>query len=290
MTSRLVPIRTLTALRETVARCRADGRRIGLVPTMGALHEGHLTLADIARSHADEVCVSLFVNPTQFGPGEDLDRYPRDEAGDMAKLEERGVGLLWAPDAGQMYPDGFATRVEIDGPARGLETDFRPHFFAGVATVVTKLLLQVLPDVAVFGEKDYQQLQVIRRLVRDLDIPVTIIGGPTVREADGLAMSSRNAYLSPGERRAAPALHRALADAGHAVLAGVEPGDAEAAAAASLTDAGFGPVDYVAVRHAETLEEVTAADVAGGVPLRVLGAARLGATRLIDNLDPREIR
>lgn len=288
MPGQLTPIREKAALRGKLASLRAQGRRIALVPTMGALHEGHLALVDIARARAEEVCVSLFVNPTQFAPGEDLDRYPRDEAGDRAKLEARGASLLWAPDVAEMYPDGFATEVHVAGPALGLETDFRPHFFRGVATVVTKLLLQVLPDVAVFGEKDYQQLQVIRRLVADLDIPVEIVPGPTMREADGLALSSRNAYLSPEERRQAPALHRALRAAGDAVLAGDDPAKAEAAATQSLLEAGFASVDYVAVRHAESLAPVGAAEIAAGAPLRVLGAARLGTTRLIDNLDPRQ--
>ena len=283
----LVPVRHIARLREAVGDLRRTHGRIALVPTMGALHEGHLTLVELAKLRADAVCVSLFVNPTQFAPGEDLARYPRDEAGDAAKLAARGAALLWAPEAAEMYTEGFATRVVVEGPALGLETDFRPHFFAGVATVVTKLLLQVQPDVAVFGEKDYQQLQVVRRLVRDLDIPVEIVAGPTVREADGLAMSSRNAYLSPQDRGRAPALHRALAAAGAAALAGLAPAAAEAEAAAALAAAGFASVDYVAIRHAETLATVSAGDIAAGAPLRVLGAARLGTTRLIDNLDPR---
>ena len=287
MPPRLTALRTRTQLRAAVTALRVRNRRIALVPTMGALHAGHIALAGLAAEHADDVCVSLFVNPTQFAPGEDLDRYPRDEDGDRSKLEAAGVTLLWAPDAEEMYPRGFSTHVAMTGPACGLETDFRPHFFQGVATVVTKLLLQVLPDVAIFGEKDYQQLQVIRRLVRDLDIPVEIIGGATVREPDGLALSSRNAYLSPAERQRAPALNRTLRDAGLAALGGTEPADAEKTAVSALEAAGFGPVDYVAIRHADTLAAVTAADIAAGVPLRVLGAARLGGTRLIDNLDPR---
>lgn len=280
-------VRTLTKLRDSISAHRQAGRRIGLVPTMGALHEGHLALVDIASSHADIVAVSLFVNPTQFAPGEDLDRYPRDEDGDKEKLQIRGASLLWAPDAQEMYPQGFATSVRVEGPSQGLETDHRPHFFGGVATVVTKLLLQVLPDVAVFGEKDYQQLQVIRRLVRDLDIPVDVIGGPTIRETDGLAMSSRNAYLSTEHRAVAPGMKRIIDDAGEQVLAGSDPQAAEDAARAALLEAGFEKVDYVAIRHADSLAMVSQAEIKEGTPLRVLAAAHLGTTRLIDNVDPR---
>ena len=280
-------VRTVSDLRALVAERRKAGQRIAMVPTMGALHEGHLTLVDAGLAAADEVVVSLFVNPTQFAPGEDLDRYPRDEEGDRAKLETRGATILWAPVPTEMYPDGFATSVSVGGPSEGLETEHRPHFFGGVATVVTKLLLQALPDVAIFGEKDYQQLQVIRRLVTDLNIPVEVMGGPTVREADGLAMSSRNAYLSADERAAAPALREALKRAGRAVLEGSSPPQAEAAGAEHLTASGFHKVDYIAIRHADSLAVVTAHDIASGVPLRVLGAAHLGKTRLIDNLDPR---
>ncbi len=289
MTGEIETIRTVAALRETIAARRLAGERIALVPTMGALHEGHLTLADIAATHADTVAVSLFVNPTQFAPGEDLDRYPRDEEGDRAKLATRGVSILWAPDVNEMYRPGFATTITVEGPAIGLETEFRPHFFSGVATVVTKLLLQVLPDVAVFGEKDYQQLQVIRRLVQDLDIPVEIVGGKTIREPDGLAMSSRNAYLTADERQRATALYRALAQAGESTLDGAEISRAEDLATAGLLAAGFESVDYIAIRHADTLAPVTEADIAGDTPLRVLGAARMGKTRLIDNLDPRAL-
>lgn len=289
MTGEIETVRTVAALREKIAARRLAGERIALVPTMGALHEGHLTLADIAAEHADTVAVSLFVNPTQFAPGEDLDRYPRDEEGDRAKLATRGVSILWAPDLNEMYRPGFATTITVDGPAMGLETEFRPHFFSGVATVVTKLLLQVLPDVAVFGEKDYQQLQVIRRLVQDLDIPVEIVGGKTIREPDGLAMSSRNTYLSADERKRATALYRALAQTGESALDGTEVSRAEDAATAGLLAAGFESVDYIAIRHADTLAPVTEADIAGDTPLRVLGAARMGKTRLIDNLDPRAL-
>lgn len=282
-------VRTLKELRDSISAHRQAGRRIGLVPTMGALHEGHLALVDIAAKHADEVAVSLFVNPTQFAPGEDLDRYPRDEDGDKAKLESRGTSLLWAPDPQEMYPDGFASSVHVDGPSQGLETDHRPHFFGGVATVVTKLLLQVLPDVAVFGEKDYQQLQVIRRLVRDLNIPVEIVGGPTIRESDGLAMSSRNAYLSEEHRAIAPRLKSIIDEAGRRALGGIPPQKAEAEASTALSAAGFENIDYVAIRHADTLANVSEAEIAAGSPLRLLVAAHLGKTRLIDNIDPRDV-
>ncbi len=282
-------VRSLSTLRESVSRRRAAGKRIGLVPTMGALHEGHLTLVDIAGQHSDDVAVSLFVNPTQFAPGEDLDRYPRDEEGDRAKLEDRGASLLWAPGPEQMYPDGFATSVSVDGPSEGLETGYRPHFFGGVATVVTKLLLQVLPDVAVFGEKDYQQLQVIRRLVRDLDIPVQVVGGPTIREADGLAMSSRNAYLSAEHRAIAPALKRILDDTGRQAVSSPDGEKAETFATEALISAGFDKVDYVALRHADSLKPVTTNEIEAGAPLRLLAAAHLGTTRLIDNIDPRSV-
>lgn len=281
-------VRTLSELRDSISAHRLAGRRIGLVPTMGALHEGHLALVDIASNHSDVVAVSLFVNPTQFAPGEDLDRYPRDEDGDKAKLESRGTSLLWAPAPSEMYPEGFATSVHVDGPSQGLETDHRPHFFGGVATVVTKLLLQVLPDVAVFGEKDYQQLQVIRRLVRDLDIPVEVIGGPTIRETDGLAMSSRNAYLSTDHRAVAPRMKRIIDDAGKQVLTGGDPQVTEEAAAAALLEAGFEKVDYVAIRNADSLARISQAEIKEGSPLRILAAAHLGTTRLIDNVDPRD--
>jgi len=199
--------RTVAALREAVASWRASRERVGLVPTMGAIHEGHLALVHTARGECERVVASLFVNPKQFAPSEDLAAYPRSEAADLAAFQRAGVDLVFAPDAAAMYPPGFATAVEVSGVSEGLDGAFRPGHFAGVATVVAKLLLQCLPDAAYFGEKDYQQLMVVRRLARDLDIPVRIEGVATVREADGLALSSRNAYLSPAERRTAP-LHR----------------------------------------------------------------------------------
>jgi pantoate--beta-alanine ligase len=273
-------IRTTPALRTHVRAWRKGGESVALVPTMGALHEGHLSLVRLARQSANRVVVSIFVNPTQFAPHEDFARYPRDEAGDLAKLATVGCDLVWAPDAAEMYPQGFATRVVPAGAAEGLESEARPHFFGGVATVCCKLFTQVAPDVAVFGEKDYQQLCVIRQMVRDLDLPLTIVGAPTVREADGLAMSSRNAYLSPQERSAAPQLYRTISAVAEAATSGDILAGAIAEGRRALEAAGF-KVDYLEVREAETLKPV-AADAAG--PLRVLVAAWLGKTRLIDNV------
>ena len=274
-------LRTQAALRSRVAQWRGAGDRIGLVPTMGALHAGHLALVARAGETCDRVVASLFVNPTQFGPNEDFQSYPRDEAADAAMLENLKVDVLYAPEVLEMYPDGDATRITVSGLGDMLEGEFRPGFFDGVATVVAKLLLQCLPDVAFFGEKDYQQLLVIRRMAADLAIPVTIEGVATVREADGLALSSRNAYLTEAERAAAPTLHRALQDVAALVVAGGDVRAAEQAAMAALVQAGFGPVDYVTVRNAETLAEATGASES---PLRVLAAARLGRARLIDNI------
>ena len=220
--------------------------------------------------------------PAQFAPHEDFERYPRDEAGDLAKLAGVGCDLVWiARTAAVMYPDGFATRIVPAGAAEGLESDFRPHFFGGVATVCCKLFTQVAPDVAVFGEKDYQQLCVVRQMVRDLDLPLEIVGAPTVREADGLAMSSRNAYLTPEQRRIAPELHRAITRVAAAVRTGAAPAEAAAQARDDIARAGFSPVDYLEVRDADTLAPATAG---GGRSLRVLAAAWLGKTRLIDNV------
>lgn len=280
----MTPLRTVADVRAQVAAWRESGLRIGLIPTMGALHEGHLALVRRAKEICDRVVVSAFVNPTQFGPGEDYSTYPRDEAADTAKLREIGVHAVFAPSVEEMYPPGFSTSVKVKGLTEGLCGAFRPVHFEGVTTVVTKLLLQVLPDVAVFGEKDYQQLQVIRRLVRDLDIPVAIEGVPTVREADGLALSSRNAYLSPGERAAAPMLHKTLAELAVRLPRVDPPGAAEIAgeiarARAALTAAGFARVDYLELRDAETLAPVATP----ARPARLLAAAWLGSTRLIDN-------
>ncbi len=269
-------------LRRAVAAWRAAGLRVGLVPTMGALHAGHLSLVTLALARADRVVASLFVNPTQFGPAEDFAAYPRAEAEDAAKLAAVGCHLLYAPDAATMYPAGFATTVTVEGVSRGLCGDHRPGHFEGVATVVTKLLLRVLPDVAVFGEKDYQQLQVIRRLVADLDLPVTVVGGPTVREVDGLALSSRNAYLTAEERTIAPALYRVMTECGDALQQGLAAGPVLEAGIRRLVAAGFAEVEYLALRDAETLAPLDARPA--DRPARLLAAARVGRTRLIDNL------
>ncbi len=273
-------VRSLARLREAVSGWRNGGEHIGLVPTMGALHEGHLALVRAAKARCPRVVVSIFVNPTQFAPHEDFARYPRDEAGDLAKLAAVGCDLVWMPDVTVMYPPGFATSIVPKGPAEGLESDHRPSFFIGVATVCTKLFNQVAPDLAVFGEKDYQQLCVIRQVVGDLDLPLEIVGHPTVREADGVAMSSRNAYMDPEQRAIAPAIYRVLEETAAAVARGTSIEEATSRGREELTAAGF-KVDYLAVRDAETLAP---ADRGSGRPLRVLAAAWLGQTRLIDNV------
>ncbi len=279
--SELPVLRTVAALRGAVAKLRAAGRTIALVPTMGALHDGHISLGELAKARGAAVVYSIFVNPTQFAPHEDFARYPRDERADALLLATEDVAdLIYAPTAEEMYPAGFETQIAIGGPTAGLETDFRPHFFGGVGVVVAKLLLQALPDFAVFGEKDYQQLQVIRRMVRDLDIPVEIVGAPTQREADGLAMSSRNAYLNAAERVVAGKMNLILKD----VIARVRAGDRVDHAAAfgfgELLAAGFDKVDYLEIRDADSLAPVH--DTAR--PLRILAAAKIGRTRLIDNM------
>jgi pantoate--beta-alanine ligase len=244
---------------------------------MGALHAGHVSLVAQARKHAPTVVVSIFVNPIQFAPNEDFDAYPRTLEADLAKLPDET--LVFAPNGREMYPEGYATAITVGGPSAGLESDFRPHFFAGVATVVAKLLIAAAPDAAMFGEKDYQQLLVVQHLVRDLALPVRILGVPTLREADGLAMSSRNAYLSPAERAVAARLNLILREA----IANARHGDlrlAETGAATALAQAGFDSVDYVAIRDAETLAEITTLER----PARILAAARIGKTRLIDNM------
>jgi len=274
-------VNTIGLLRTRLAAVRREGARIGLVPTMGALHDGHLSLVQKTRKHADKVVVSIFVNPTQFAPHEDFDSYPRTLDADARKLAAAGgTDLIFAPSVGEMYPQGFATRIEVGGPSRGLETDFRPHFFAGVATIVAKLLLAVMPDAATFGEKDYQQLLVVRRLSADLGLATEIIGAPIIRESDGLAMSSRNATLKPDERRIAGqmnvVLKRVIAD----LRGGMPIATAEEAGKRDLLEAGFVSVDYVAVRDANSLEPL--GSLAG--PARVVAAAKVGSTRLIDNM------
>jgi len=272
-------IATVASLRAALAAGPNGPVRTALVPTLGALHEGHISLLNHARKHSDRVVVSIFVNPTQFAVGEDFDAYPRSLDADMKKLAGR-ADIVFAPSAREMYPDGHATSISVGGPAAGLETDFRPHFFAGVATVVAKLLIAAGPDVAVFGEKDYQQLLVVQRLVSDLALPVTIIGAPTLREVDGLAMSSRNAYLSTGERKIAGRLNVILREAALKARTGGDLRAAEAGATVALWNAGFSRVDYVTIRDAQTLEHIAALDR----PARILAAAKIGKTRLIDNM------
>ena len=279
-TSTLVAVRDVDSLRRRVKAWRREGKSVALVPTMGALHKGHLTLMDRAQKMADCVVASLFVNPKQFGPSEDFTAYPRRETADFELLNSAGVHLLFAPDVNAMYPAGFATGVRVEGVSEILEGAHRPDHFDGVSTVVAKLLLQTLPDIALFGEKDYQQLTLIRRLVSDLNIPVDIIGVPTVREADGLALSSRNAYLTPEERAKAPALHIALNAAAKAISEGGDIGQITAATRGVLLERGFRQVDYVEARHADTLAPL----VSRSEPGRILAAAHIGRARLIDNV------
>lgn len=273
-------VRTIADLRARVARWRSAGETVAMVPTMGALHDGHLSLVEEGFRRADHVVVSIFVNPTQFAPHEDFQTYPRTEASDVDKLAALGTDVVFAPNALEMYPLGNATRIELGGPATGLESDFRPHFFGGVATIVAKLIIACGPDFAIFGEKDYQQLAVVRRMVGDLTLPVTIVGGETVREADGLAMSSRNAYLSPEERATAPRLAEEMRRVAEVARRRGDVAAACEAAGRALIEAGFRQIDYVAVRNATTL---AAPSGEAGEPLRVLMAAWLGRTRLIDN-------
>lgn len=273
-------VRTARALRAAVARFRALDESVALVPTMGSLHEGHLALVKLARRKAKRVVVSIFVNPKQFSATEDLGRYPRDEKADVRKLSRVSADLVFVPSVEEMYPDGDATSIDVGGPAEGLEGGSRPHFFRGVATVVAKLLIQCMPDVAVFGEKDFQQLRVVERMVRDLDLPVRIVGAPIVREADGLALSSRNVFLSPRERAIAGRLYERISTAAGEISAGGEPVAAVRKAAASLLADGF-DVDYVEVRSASDLAELASPS---SEPVRVLAAAKLGLTRLIDNV------
>jgi pantoate--beta-alanine ligase len=260
----------------------SDEGGVALVPTMGALHAGHMALVAEASRLAESVVASIFVNPAQFGPAEDLASYPRSEPDDLAMLEQAGCDLVWLPQVADIYPDGFATTVSVGGVSQRWEGASRPGHFDGVATVVAKLLNAVAPDLALFGEKDFQQLAVIRRMTADLGIPVAIVGVPTVREPDGLALSSRNAYLSPDERQRAAALFRSLADAADAIQQGIPIERALAAVHGTLAEAGFA-TDYVALVDAQTLEPMTRPDG----EMRLIAAARIGGTRLIDNLPVR---
>ena len=278
---RALPIlRSVADLRAGMRAFRSAGEVVALVPTMGALHEGHLALIRAGQKLARRVVATIFVNPTQFGAKEDLRAYPRDEAGDIAKLVSVGTDALFMPPTGEMYKSDASTTVAVAGLTDGLCGPFRPGHFAGVATIVTKLLLQALPDVALFGEKDYQQLQVIKRLARDLDIPVRIEGVPTVRTADGLALSSRNAYLTAAERRQAPILYRVLTRVAEALARGAEAAPILNQGRLDLAKAGFDPIQYFELCDAETLQPLTRADR----PSRVFAAAYLGTTRLIDNV------
>jgi pantoate--beta-alanine ligase len=274
-------IRALPKLRRVIADWRTRQKTIALVPTMGALHAGHFALVNRAKRHADRVIVSIFVNPSQFAPNEDLSAYPRTFAADLAALTKLNVDVAWAPSVATMYPDGFATQIVPEGAATaGLEDAFRPHFFAGVATVVAKLLIQCEPDVAMFGEKDYQQLKVVGRLVRDLGLKTRIVGVRTKRETGGLALSSRNRYLSATEHTAAPILYRMLKQCAGEIAAGKPIDEALERGRAAIAGAGFA-LDYLEARHAETLAPVASAKHG---PIRLLAAARIGKTRLIDNV------
>jgi pantoate--beta-alanine ligase len=273
--------RSVSGLRKALGALRGRGAKVALVPTMGALHDGHLSLVRLAKKRAKRVVVSIFVNPAQFAPSEDFASYPRSFADDVAALAALEIDLVWAPTAEAMYPPGFATRITPAGPANvGLEDAARPHFFPGVATVVGKLFLQVEPDFAVFGEKDYQQLKVVTRVAQDLDLGLKVIGAPTIRERDGLAMSSRNAYLSAAERAIAPTLYRVLTDSARKIKSGQLLADVMAVGRAKIEREGF-RIDYFEARHAETLSPIASSKKE---PMRLLVAAKLGSTRLIDNV------
>jgi len=272
--------RSVAELRRQVAAWRVAGERVGLVPTMGALHAGHMALVAAAQQTCRRTIASIFVNPKQFGPREDFSTYPRPEANDLAKLTEAGADLAFIPAVAEIYPEGFATTISVAGPSEGLCGAHRPGHFAGVATIVAKLLIQAAPDAAFFGEKDYQQLMVVRRMVRDLDLPVEIVGVPTVREPDGLALSSRNVYLSPDERRLAPNLHRLMQEAAAQIAGGVAPGPVLWRQIDELNGLGL-RVEYLELRDAATLAPL--ADTPR-TPARLVAAVHLGRTRLIDNV------
>ncbi len=273
-------IRDIAMLHRAVTALKQGGKSVALVPTMGSLHDGHLSLVRMAKRVADHAVVSIFVNPTQFGPNEDFDAYPRDEARDAAMLVEEGASLLWAPDVATMYPGGHSTHIEVAELGADYCGAARPGHFDGVATVVAKLFNQVRPDVAIFGEKDWQQLAIIRRMARDLDFGIDILGAPIARDADGLALSSRNAYLTPDQRAAAPAFPAALNAAAQAIAGGADIAEMLAKAEAAIVAGGFDSVDYVALADADSLERLSAFRA----PARLLAAARIGKTRLIDNL------
>lgn len=275
-----VVVSTVSDLRKAVSAWKRKGFSVAMVPTMGALHDGHVSLVEKALEAADRCVVSIFVNPKQFAPTEDLDKYPRQLERDLNTLGKAGAHLAYTPGGAEMYPEGFDASIHIGGPSQGLETDFRPQFFAGVATVVAKLFLQATPDYAIFGEKDYQQLCVVKKLCRDLDIPVEIVGAPTVRDAFGLAMSSRNAYLSTAELVVARKLNLIMRETGAELADGANPEIALQQAKDTVVGAGFDRVDYIAAREAGTLGHWRP-----GLPGRILAAAWLGRTRLIDNLD-----
>ncbi|RWM05848.1 MAG: pantoate--beta-alanine ligase [Mesorhizobium sp.] len=275
-----IVVDSVAALRTQIRDWRREGLKVAMVPTMGALHDGHISLVRIALEKAERCVVSIFVNPAQFAPTEDLDKYPRQLARDLDRLREAGAHLAFTPTVAEMYPTGFATKISVGGPSAGLETDFRPAFFDGVATVVTKLFLQAAPDCAVFGEKDYQQLCVVRQLCRDLDLPVEIIGAPTVRDSRGLAMSSRNAYLGGAELEVARKLNAVLRQTATELASGADEASAVGEATEALVRAGFRKVDYVAAREAMTLRPWRR-----NRDGRLLAAAWLGTTRLIDNVE-----
>ncbi|MBI1400260.1 pantoate--beta-alanine ligase [Hyphomonas sp.] len=278
-------LRTRVALQQQVRDWTAAGETVGFVPTMGALHEGHISLVEKAKENASRTITSIFVNPTQFAPGEDFETYPRREAHDLALLAEAGCDVVYMPGVAEMYPDGSVTDVRVNGMSDLLDGIYRPHFFYGVATVVARLFLHAQPDVAVFGEKDFQQLQIIRRMVRDLGFPIRIIGGETRRERDGLAQSSRNLYLSPEERRIAGAMYAALHRASVRLAIGSLPGEVRAEAESHILKAGFKSVDYIALVDPDSLMALADdAPLAQGTNARLLGAGWLGRTRLIDNL------
>lgn len=279
-----IRVRNLSALRELLSTHRRAGRSIGFVPTMGALHDGHVSLVELARAKSDVTVVSIFVNPTQFAPGEDLDTYPRTEEADIARLTEVGTDIVYLPDVAEMYPDGSKTNVGVEDMSDVLDGIYRPHFFYGVATVVARLFIHVQPDVAVFGEKDYQQLQIIRRMVRDLGFPIEVNGGPTYRDQDGLAQSSRNTYLQPDERQKANVISAALHRACCRIAIGRPVETAISEARQTIESAGFDKLDYVSAVDPQSLLDLPNGAVEPGQEGRVLAAAWMGKTRLIDNM------